>query len=81
MPKSYIPMLFFASSLIQTIATAPLAKLSGTGVATRNRLLGAGFLVMVAANGVFASAASASLPGGWVCRCVLLHVHQYIPWW
>lgn len=53
MPKSYIPLVFFVSSLIQTFVTAPLAKLSGTGVGFRNKLLGAGFIIMIMANGVF----------------------------
>ena len=39
MPKQLIPMLFFVVSLISTVLTAPLAKMSGTGVKTRNTLL------------------------------------------
>lgn len=46
-------MLFFTASLIQTALTAPLAKLAGSSVAARNKLLMGGFLVMVAADALF----------------------------
>jgi hypothetical protein len=43
MDKSLIPMLFFTSSLITTFLTAPLSRLSGSGVRFRNRWGGGGW--------------------------------------
>lgn len=63
MPKTAIPLLFLLSSGMQAVLTAPLAKISGTGVATRNRLLLAGFLVMIAANVTFLTPQLASSTG------------------
>jgi hypothetical protein len=75
MARSAIPMLFFVSSLIQTFLTAPLAKAAGTGVATRNRLLAAGFAAMVAANFCFGSSLCAS-PAGMFAGASLLGLHM-----
>lgn len=75
MARSAIPMLFFVSSLIQTFLTAPLAKAAGTGVATRNRLLAAGFLAMVAANFCFGSSLCAT-PAGMFAGASLLGLHM-----
>eukprot|EP00877_Chromochloris_zofingiensis_P008832 jgi/Chrzof1/4201/Cz14g02210.t1 len=75
MPKSYIPLVFFVSSLIQTFVTAPLAKLSGTGVGFRNKLLGAGFIIMIMANGVFGLDYFASTWGMFV-GAALLGMHM-----
>lgn len=75
MARGAIPMLFFVSSLIQTFLTAPLAKAAGTGVATRNRLLAAGFFAMVAANFCFGSSLCAS-PAGMFAGASLLGLHM-----
>jgi hypothetical protein len=75
MTRGAIPMLFFVSSLIQTFLTAPLAKAAGTGVATRNKLLAAGFLAMVAANFCFGSSLCAS-PAGMFAGASLLGLHM-----
>lgn len=63
MPVAAIPMLFFISSLMQTFLTAPLGKLAGTCVKTRNRLLMVGFVVMIMADAVFALPQFASTAG------------------
>lgn len=74
MDKSLIPLLFLTSSLITTFLTAPLAKLSGSGVAVRNRLLAGGFIVMIAANAVFALEPFASMQGAsHSAQCSALH--------
>lgn len=75
MARGAIPMLFFVSSLIQTFLTAPLAKAAGTGVATRNKLLAAGFFAMVAANFCFGSSLCAS-PAGMFAGASLLGLHM-----
>jgi len=75
MARGAIPMLFFVSSLIQTFLTAPLAKAAGTGVATRNKLLAAGFFAMVAANFCFGSSLCAT-PAGMFAGASLLGLHM-----
>lgn len=53
MPTEYIPMLFFVSAVIQTLLTAPIAKLSTKSVSMRNTILYVGFAMLICANGVF----------------------------
>jgi Na+/melibiose symporter-like transporter len=53
MPTEYIPMLFFASAVIQTVVTAPIAKLSTKSVSMRNIILYGGFAMMILANAMF----------------------------
>ena len=53
MPTEYIPMLFFASAIIQTLLTAPVSKLSTQSVTMRNTILYSGFAMMIAANAAF----------------------------
>lgn len=53
MPTEYIPMLFFASAIIQTVLTAPVSKLSTQSVTMRNTILYGGFTMMIAANAAF----------------------------
>lgn len=53
MPTEYIPMLFFASAIIQTVLTAHISKLSTQSVTMRNTILYGGFAMMVAANAAF----------------------------
>lgn len=53
MPTEYIPMLFFASAIIQTLLTAPVSKLSTQSVTMRNTILYGGFAMMIAANAAF----------------------------
>jgi Na+/melibiose symporter-like transporter len=53
MPTEYIPMLFFASAIIQTLLTAPVSKLSTQSVTMRNAILYSGFAMMIAANAAF----------------------------
>lgn len=53
MPTEYIPMLFFASAVIQTIVTAPISKLSTKSVSMRNIILYGGFMMMILANATF----------------------------
>ena len=53
MPTEYIPMLFFASAVIQTLVTAPIAKLSTKSISMRNIILYGGFAMMILANAMF----------------------------
>ena len=53
MPTEYIPMLFFASAVIQTLVTAPIAKMSTQSVSMRNIILYGGFAMMILANAMF----------------------------
>jgi Na+/melibiose symporter-like transporter len=53
MSTEYIPMLFFASAVIQVVLTAPLSKLSAKSTEMRNIILYGGFAMMIGANAMF----------------------------
>uniref|UniRef100_A0A7S0YI33 Major facilitator superfamily (MFS) profile domain-containing protein n=1 Tax=Polytomella parva TaxID=51329 RepID=A0A7S0YI33_9CHLO len=62
-PRSMLPMLTLVNSGIQVLLTAPLAKLSGSSVHTRNNLLLSGFALMVCANACFGLEVCRNAPG------------------
>ncbi|MEW5302087.1 MAG: hypothetical protein WDW36_004897 [Sanguina aurantia] len=75
MPKETLPMLMLTNTLVQFLLTAPLSKLSGTSVHTRNCLLWAGFGFMILANAAFGLPMFAS-PAGMFAGAALLGVHM-----
>lgn len=63
MDKAALPMLTLTNTLIQVVLTAPLARISGRSVKSRNTLLLAGFGVMIAANLCFTLPVAANPAG------------------
>ncbi|WIA21013.1 hypothetical protein OEZ85_005346 [Tetradesmus obliquus] len=75
MPASHIPLLYLLNSLLQTLLTAPLSKLSGSSIQVRNRLLGVGLAAMALGNWVFASQLTGNMPGMFL-GASLLGIHM-----
>ncbi|WIA41298.1 hypothetical protein OEZ86_004901 [Tetradesmus obliquus] len=75
MPASHIPLLYLLNSLLQTLLTAPLSKLSGSSIQVRNRLLGVGLAAMALGNWVFASQLTGNMPG-MLLGASLLGIHM-----
>lgn len=71
MPKTMLPWLSLTCSIIQMLVTIPLAKVAGSSVKNRNRLLVAGFAVMVGANAVFGLPAFGNAWGMLLGACLL----------
>ena len=53
MPKTELATLAMVQMTVQALLTAPLSKAAGTNVASRNRMLTVGFMLMIAADAVF----------------------------
>lgn len=91
LPKSLLPMLTLINMLVQTLLTAPLSRVSGTGCAARNRLLLAGFGCMVVADvclglpalkspaGMFAGAAFIGLHMAFTHAITISMISSYMP--
>lgn len=63
MDKAAIPLLTFVNTVIQVALTAPLARIAGSSVSARNRLLLVGFVVMIACNACFLLPYTANMKG------------------
>jgi MFS family permease len=75
-PKPILPVLASATMLATTLTaliTGRIAK--GKGVKVRNSLLVAGFMVLLAANALFAAPVAANLVGMFAA-CILVGIHM-----
>lgn len=78
LPKTTLPMLTLLNSIIQVALTAPLARLSGSSVKSRNRLLLGGFVIMLGAHACFSLPIFANPGGAWAhtqCICIPAQVY------
>jgi len=53
MPRTEIASLSMVQMSVQAILTAPISKIAGTNVASRNKALTIGFVLMICADAVF----------------------------
>jgi len=75
MSKAALPMLTLTNTLIQVLLTAPLARFSGQSVANRNRVLLAGFAMMILADLCFGLDVMAN-PAGMFIGAAVLGLHM-----